>query len=165
LSQVLLQLELVTGLSVKIGSHARTLIWVLLQTLVNHGTLCSKTKFTAKNKSEVFIAGIKLTNYSKNTLALKLLLTPAVTIYIHNKLYLQTQHYSSLQTVLRMGPASKRAPQITDLSFLHSRLNMRLYINWRLFDKIIERAELYFKISLADTAGLEVLLKKLKISW
>lgn len=100
-----------------------------MQTLINHGTLQSKTRHTAKDKTDVFVAANKVSQYLLSQTSLKLLIKPATTIYIHNTLYLQTQHYSSLQPVLRPNVASRKKPKLANLTFFHSRINMRLYIN------------------------------------
>jgi hypothetical protein len=163
--QFTLQLELVTGRTLNIDSKTKTLVWVLLQTLINHGTLKSKTCYVAKNKSEVFVAGAAIPNHLSGFTPLKILLNPAKIVSIRNNLYLQTKHYSALQSILRPNKASHKKPQLADLGFLQCRLALRLHINWRLLDKIISIAERKFKISLNAVDDLVRTLTHLKVSW
>jgi hypothetical protein len=124
-----LQLELVTGIRVLFDTDTKTLIWVLLQTLINNGTLKSKKRFVAKHKTEIFVAGATLQQFVKSSASLQLLLQPAHIIQVQQIIYLKTQHYSSLQLLIRPNLATHKMPKLTDLSFIQSLVGMRLYIN------------------------------------
>jgi hypothetical protein len=114
---------------VVLDTNTKTLIWVLLQTLINNGTLKSKTRFVAKQKSEVFVGGMGLPQTLRSQTSLQLLTFPAALIQIRSTMYLHTQHYSSLQVLIRPNMASRKKPKVTDVSFIQARLNMRLFIN------------------------------------
>ncbi len=165
LKQFLLQLELVTGNYIKMEHETKTLIWVLLQTLINHGTLVSKTKFTAKNKSEVFVAGAEVIHILSSGGVLKVFKKPAQTLVIRDVLFLQAPHFSLLKPVLHKNMASTKRPQLNNLTFLHSRLNMKVYINWDLFDIIVDLASKYFIVDVLNPEALGAYLKTFKLSW
>ena len=161
----ILQLEFITGVLININNNTKTLVWVLLQTIINHGTLLSKTKQVTKTKTEIFIAGIKINSFFLNQSTLQILYEPAKIISIHNTYYLQTQHYSLLQIIIRPNKASWKKPEITDLSFLQTRLNMKLYINWALLDTILLYAEKHYKFKVSDKICFEQYLNQLKLNW
>ena len=160
-----IQLEFTTGVGLSLGRDTKTLVWVLLQTVVNHGTLRSKTKQTSKTKSEVLISGIKLNNFLLNQSSLQVLQQPPKILDIHNTYYLQSQHYSFLQIIIRPNKASWKKPQLTDLTFLQARLNMKLFINWEILDIVLLQLSKQFKLQFASLAHLEQRLNQIKLNW
>lgn len=158
----ILQLELTTGIRIAMDENVKTLIWVLLQTLINHGTLKTKTRFVAKNKSEVFVGGVSVSKFLKNQLNLKLLSAPSQLIYIHKSFYFRTKHYSNLQAVFRANTAARKAPHFASMVFLEQLIGMKLYINERLLAKILKAVEQYYKLDLNQPEALAKKLQTLK---
>jgi hypothetical protein len=158
----ILQVEITTGVHIRVDENVKTLIWVLLQTLINHGTLSSRTRFVAKNKSEVFVGGLSVSNFLSSQLDLKLLTSPSHTIYLHKAFYFYTKHYSNLQTVFRTGMTSHKTPKFASMCFLEKLIGMKLFINDRLLNKIILAAEKHYQVDLTQSDSLVKKLQKLK---
>jgi hypothetical protein len=159
LKQFLFQIEIITGVKLSNPAETQTLIWVLLQTLINNGTLASRTIRTAKEKTEVFIRGLLISEYRYGLASLKLFIRPARLFYIHNILYLRSHHYTTIQTVIRPNKATKKHSQFTDLTFIETRLCLHLFINWRLLRKIIQVAGTYYGV---DFTNAKTFYNKLK---